>query len=69
MAKAMSEPRPLLSSAEVAERLRVSEKTIARYARAGLLSSVRLPGSRRFDPADIDQFIDARREPEEARDS
>lgn len=45
----------LLTTAEVARRLRVSVATVNRYARVGLLRAITLPGGqRRYEAADIE---------------
>ena len=55
----MSKPR-LLAAAEVAARLQVSPRTVARYAEQGRLKpAMRLPGLRGallFDPADVERL-------------
>ncbi len=48
---------PLLTTREVAERWRLSSRTILRYAHAGRLPSVRLPGGVvRFKLEDVEQI-------------
>jgi excisionase family DNA binding protein len=55
----------LLTTAEVAERLRVGVSTVNRYARQGLLTAVKLPGgARRYRADDIDRLLEP--EPVEA---
>ena len=56
------EPRLLLTTGEVADRLGVREATIRNWAKRGTLPSVLL-GARtlRFDPDAIAAFIEARR--------
>lgn len=50
------QPR-LLKGPEVAEHFRVSNETVSRWARAGLLRSVTTPSGRRLYPADqLDDF-------------
>lgn len=49
----------LLTTQEVADRLRVSVATVNRYARDGLLAHVDLPGERRFREADVSAFLDS----------
>ncbi len=57
---------PLLTSAQAAERLAVSPKTIARWASQHRIAHVRtLGGHRRYDPNQIDRL--ARRLTEPAR--
>jgi excisionase family DNA binding protein len=51
-------PPGLLTTEQVAERLRVSEETVRRYARDNTLASVKLPGGhRRFRPEDVDALL------------
>lgn len=48
----------LLTSAEVAELLRVSRSTVTRYARLGQLPAIRLPsGYLRFRRQDIEKLL------------
>ena len=55
-----AQPQPrLLKGPEVAEHFRVSNETVSRWARAGLLRSVTTPSGRRLYPADqLDDFTD-----------
>lgn len=49
----------LLTTAEVAERLRVSQVTVARWVKKGQLDAVRLPGGTlRFKESDIASIVD-----------
>lgn len=58
----MDDTVSLLSAAEVAVRLGLSQKAVRRLALAGNLPCVRVSERIiRFDPADIDAFIEARR--------
>ena len=43
----------LLTMAEVAERLRVSEKTVQRMIRQGVFTKLRMGGLVRIDPAEV----------------
>ena len=53
-------PTRWLTGAQVARRLQVSPKTVARWARQGRLAHRRtLGGHRRYDPAHIDQLVRA----------
>jgi excisionase family DNA binding protein len=46
-----------LTSAEVADRLRVHVETVRRWARSGLLTPIRTPGGQmRFAAAEVDAF-------------
>ena len=56
----MPAARTWLRAAEVAARLHVSPKTVARWASEGRLEHRRtLGGHRRFDPALIDALVEA----------
>jgi excisionase family DNA binding protein len=56
----MPASRPWLRAAEVAARLHVSPKTVARWAKQGQLPYRRtLGGHRRYDPERIDQLVRA----------
>ena len=53
------EPGELLRTAEVARRLRVPPRTVARWSRQGRLASVRtLGGHRRYPQAEVDRLLD-----------
>lgn len=52
-------PHDLLTTAEVAARLRVTVHTVNRYAREGLLPAIELPGgARRYRASDIATLLD-----------
>jgi excisionase family DNA binding protein len=52
--------RPWLTAREVANRLHVTPKTVARWARQGRLAHRRtLGGHRRYDPERIEQLVRA----------
>lgn len=53
--------RPLLEPYDVADLLNVSRKTVYAMAADGRLRSIKLGGLLRFDPADVDSFIEASR--------
>jgi excisionase family DNA binding protein len=55
--------RHLLSVREAAEMLGIGHAMVYKLLAAGQLPSVRIGGRRLFDPADLDRFIDERREP------
>lgn len=58
---------PLMVTAEVADRLKVSTKTVRRLVAAGSLPAIRVGYSLRFDLADVDAYIEqARTAPTEA---
>ena len=52
---------PLLTKKQVAEVLAVSVDAIDRYCAAGKLAYVRIPAGKRFDPRDLEQFIESRK--------
>lgn len=53
---------PLLTYPEAADRLRVSTKTLRRLVAAGTIPAVRISvGSVRFDVADLDAYLAARK--------
>ena len=52
---------PLLTPPEVAKRLTVSQSVVRRLARSGELPSLKIGGSRRFDPADVDAYVNAQK--------
>jgi excisionase family DNA binding protein len=50
-------PRAYLTGSQAAERLAVSPKTVARWAKTGRLAHLRtLGGHRRYDPDMVDQL-------------
>lgn len=51
--------RPLMEPWDVADVLNVSRKTVYKLANSGGLPSVKFGGALRFDPADVDAFIEA----------
>ena len=51
----------LLTRKQVARRLNVTPRTIENYCQRGIIPFVVLPGGRRFDPIDIEQFIIGRK--------
>jgi len=51
--------RPLMEPWDVADVLNVSRKTVYKLATSGVLPSVKFGGALRFDPADVDAFIEA----------
>jgi excisionase family DNA binding protein len=48
--------------ATLAKRLKVSERTIRKWVSEGRLASYKIGASRRFDPADVDAFLEQFRE-------
>jgi excisionase family DNA binding protein len=58
----MTRRTPLLTTADVADRLATSRRTVLRYVEAGELIAFRLPGGGlRFDGHQVDVFIRSRR--------
>lgn len=55
----MSADDPLLTTSEVARWLNVHEKTVYRWARLGVLTSVRIVGALRFKREEIEAAITA----------
>jgi len=56
---------PLLTVDEVAERLGVSATTVSRLVRERAIPHVRVRHALRFDPADLEAWLDAQRLPAE----
>lgn len=54
--------RPLFTVATLAEYLAVSERTVHEWIALGKIASFKLEGSRRIDPADVDEWLRSRRE-------
>jgi len=52
---------PLLTRNEVAERLRVTRKTLERWEQSGILLPVRMEGLIRYRPQDVEDFIAGQR--------
>ena len=57
-----NDDRPLLTPKETAVRLGVSERTLREMFARGVLRSVKIEGSRRVEPAAIDEYLAANRE-------
>jgi excisionase family DNA binding protein len=51
------ELRPWFTPDTLAAYLHVSDRLIRRWVAEGRLSSYKLDGCRRFDPADVDEFV------------
>lgn len=49
------------TTADVAKRLKASERTVRRYAEAGVLPAIRIGGLIRFDRRDVDAVLAAAR--------
>lgn len=58
-----SEP-PFFTERTLAAYLAVSDRTIRNWMRRGELPSYKLGAARRIDPADVDAFLEVRREEE-----
>jgi excisionase family DNA binding protein len=58
-----NKPRHLLSIRDVAEILNRSDKSVRRDISSGELRAIRIGGSWRIDPADLQDFIHERRSP------
>jgi excisionase family DNA binding protein len=52
----------LLTAKDVAERLRVKEKTVYAWASQGKIPTVRINGLRRFDGSEIDAWLESCRQ-------
>ena len=50
-------PRAFFTPASLAAYLQVSDRMIRKWVAEGRLSSYKLDGCRRFDPADVDSFV------------
>ncbi len=48
---------PLLTEQEVADLFRVTTRTVRRWARAGQLAPVRIGGTTRYRPDELDAFL------------
>ena len=55
-------PTPMLKVTDVAERLNVSPNTLYRMADRGDIPVVRIAGSLRFDPHDLEAWLLTRRQ-------
>lgn len=53
----MPTPPPLLTRAEVAERLQVTVRTLERWEDDGVLTPIRLGRNVRYRPEDVEAFI------------
>ena len=54
--------RPMFTRKTLADYLGVTERFIDKMVTAGTLPSYRIGSSRRFEPADVDAFLESRRE-------
>ncbi|MFO1062230.1 MAG: helix-turn-helix domain-containing protein [Dongiaceae bacterium] len=55
-------PARLLTYADVAERLQLSERSVRRLADAGALSVIRIGRAVRIDPRDLERFLAGQRD-------
>jgi excisionase family DNA binding protein len=58
----LRDDRDLLDYEQVAQRLSISTRTLRDMVRERKIESVRVEGTRRFEPAAIDRYIAERRE-------
>jgi excisionase family DNA binding protein len=61
----MADDRPLLSPRALGQRLGVSERTARDLIQSGRLRSVKVGGSRRVEPAEVDRYVASLRDEEE----
>lgn len=59
--------QPLLTYAQAAERLGVSERKLRSMVANGYLPVVKIGVERRFDPTDLDAYVQAHKTTREAR--
>lgn len=57
-----NDPRPFLTPKALARHLSVSERQMRRMLAEGEIPSYRIGGSRRIDPADVDEYLRRRRD-------
>lgn len=63
VAAAMSDMRPLLTVPEVAERLKLSDRTVWAMVKDGRLASLTVAQNQiRVEPRELDRYIDAQRD-------
>jgi len=62
MRENFAQTETLFTERTLAAYLAVSDRTIRNWIRRGELPSYKLGASRRIDPADVDAFLEARRE-------
>lgn len=62
MGENSAETEPFFTERTLAAYLSVSDRTIRNWIRRGELPSYKLGASRRIDPADVDAFLEARRD-------
>jgi len=54
----------LLTDSEAADYLRLTPRQVAKLAKKGILPTVNLPGGEtRFDPDDLRQWVESRKQP------
>jgi hypothetical protein len=59
---------PLLTEVEFADALRVTDRTVRRWAQQGIVSPIRIGGVKRYRAQDLDALIAAPREPSPPND-
>lgn len=57
-----SDGRPFFTPQSLAEKLALSERTIRTYLNRGDIPCYRIGPQRRIDPADVDRWLEQRRE-------
>jgi excisionase family DNA binding protein len=62
MGDSSAQPEAFFTERTLATYLAVSDRTIRNWIRRGELPSYKLGAARRIDPADVDAFLEARRE-------
>ena len=62
MAHAEVAPRPFFTPKTLADYLALSERTIRELIRNREIPSYKISGARRVDPADVDSYLEDRRE-------
>jgi excisionase family DNA binding protein len=62
MGENSAQTEPFFTERTLAAYLAVSDRTIRNWIRRGELPSYKLGASRRIDPADVDAFLEARRD-------
>jgi excisionase family DNA binding protein len=65
VAARLTDDRPLLSPRALGQRLGVSERTARDLIQSGRLRSVKVGGSRRVEPAEVDRYVASLRDEEE----
>jgi excisionase family DNA binding protein len=58
----LTEQRPWFTTDTLAAYLHVSDRMIRKWVAEGRLRSYKLDGCRRFDPSDVDRFVEGMRD-------